>query len=178
MEQARQHWQSVGYKNTALAASVVNEKNKPFKCASGASEACNCPGTTWLGLAVRPDNKAKIESFEEMREWRTASKQSEGWVQCSASDFDSDPMQGVDKQCYCEVKDKIDAVRCADEGDQCFCAGHVFFTKLYANDDKTTKVAITDAIELGFAAIDNLNGQVSCSSDSFGGADPFPGQEK
>lgn len=113
-----------------------------------------------------------------MREWRTFQKESEGWVQCSSADFDSDPLPGYDKQCYCEVKDKIDAVRCADEGDQCFCAGHVFFTKLYANDDKTAKVAITDAVELGFAVVDNMNGQVSCSSDSFFGADPFPGQEK
>ena len=57
LEQARQHWQSAGYKNSVLAATVVNENNKPFKCASSGSESCNCPGTTWLGLANRPDNK-------------------------------------------------------------------------------------------------------------------------
>lgn len=178
MEQARQHWQSVGYKNSVLAGTVVDENNKPFKCASSGSESCNCPGTTWLGLANRPDNKMKIETFEEMREWRTLSKVSDGWIQCSAADFDSDPMPGADKQCYCEVKDKIDAVRCADEGDQCFCSGHVYFTKLYANDDKTSKVSMNDAMELGFAIYDNLAGQVSCSSDTFSGADPFPGAEK
>ena len=57
LEQARQHWQSVGYKNSVLAATVVNENNKPFKCASTGAESCNCPGTTWMGLANRPDNK-------------------------------------------------------------------------------------------------------------------------
>lgn len=97
MEQARQHWQSVGYKNSVLASTVVDELNKPFKCAASATESCNCPGTTWLGLANRPDNKMKIETFEEMREWRTLSKVSDGWVQCSPADFDSDPMPGVEK---------------------------------------------------------------------------------
>jgi len=33
-------------------------------------------------------------------------------------------------------------------------------------------------MELGFAIYDNLAGQVSCSSDTFSGADPFPGAEK
>lgn len=106
------------------------------------------------------------------------SKQSDGWIQCSASDFDADPLPGTDKQCFCEVKPKVSAVRCADEGDMCFCSGHVYFTKLYSNDDKTSKVTMTEAIELGFAITDNISGQVSCSSDSFGGADPFPGAEK
>jgi len=161
-----------------LAASIVDENNKPFKCASNGGESCNCPGTTWIGLSMRPDNKQKIETFDEMREWRTISKVSDAWIQCSAAEFDADPMPGVDKQCYCEVKDKVEAVRCADEGDMCFCSGHVYFTKLYANEDKSTKVTINDAMELGFAIYDNLAGQVSCSSDTFGGADPFPGYEK
>lgn len=63
IEQAREHWQTTGYKNTVLAGSIVDEDNKPFKCAASSSESCNCPGTTWIGLAVRPDNKAKIETF-------------------------------------------------------------------------------------------------------------------
>lgn len=33
-------------------------------------------------------------------------------------------------------------------------------------------------MELGFAIYDNLAGQVSCSSDTFSSADPFPGAEK
>ena len=54
----------------------------------------------------------------------------------------------------------------------------VYFTKFYANDDKTSKVSLPDAIELGFAIIDNFQGQIPCISDSFDGADPSPGHVK
>lgn len=106
------------------------------------------------------------------------SKESDGWVQCQGSEFDADPAPGASKQCYCEFKNEYTGVRCADEGDQCFCSGHIYFTKLYANDDKTAKVSLIDAMEIGFTILDNTSGQASCSSDSFGGVDPFPGAEK
>lgn len=56
LAQAREHWQATGYKNTALAASIVDKDNIPFKCASGPQESCMCPGTLWFGLSTRPDN--------------------------------------------------------------------------------------------------------------------------
>jgi hypothetical protein len=180
LEQAKEHWQTTGYKNSALAASI-EEGNKPYKCAEeaeGSDLSCNCPGTVHIGPRVRPDSKQAITTFDEMREWRTMSKESDGWVQCGGAEFDADPAPGQPKQCYCEVKNEYTGTRCADEGDQCFCAGHIYFTKLYANEDKTQKVTLIDAMELGFAILDNTSGQASCSSDSFGGADPFPGAEK
>jgi len=161
-----------------LAASI-EEGNKPYKCAGDDGEtSCNCPGTVYIGPKVRPDSKQPITTFDEMREWRTMSKESDGWVQCQGSEFDADPAPGASKQCYCEFKNEYTGVRCADEGDQCFCSGHIYFTKLYANDDKTAKVSLIDAMEIGFTILDNTSGQASCSSDSFGGVDPFPGAEK
>jgi len=100
-----------------MAASIIDKYNKPFKCANSSSESCKCPGTTWIGIASRPDNKQKIDSFDEMREWKTHSKISEGWVQCTEAEFDIDPLPAKDKQCFCEVKPKVSDVRCADEGD-------------------------------------------------------------
>lgn len=52
-----------------------------------------------------------------MREWKTHSKISEGWVQCTEAEFAIDPLPAKDKQCFCEVKPKVSDVRCADEGD-------------------------------------------------------------
>lgn len=117
----------MGYKNPVYAASLVDADNKPFKCAEKANESCKCPGTMWFGTATRPDNKAKIETFEEMREWKTVSQETDDWQSCSAVDFGSDPMPGFDKQCFCEVKPEYEASRCADEGDECGCNGHVYF---------------------------------------------------
>jgi len=79
MAQARDHWQNVGYKSTALAATTEYKDNLPFKCAGSAAESCMCPGTLWFGLANRPDKGAKIETFDELREWRTLSADSEDW---------------------------------------------------------------------------------------------------
>lgn len=177
LEQAKEHWQTTGYKNSALAA-TIEDGNKPFKCADSADINCNCPGTVHIGPKNRPDSKQPITTFDEMREWRTMQKESDGWITCRGSEFDTDPDPGHEKQCFCEIKNEYTGVRCADEGDQCFCSGHIYFTKLYANEDKTQKVTLIDAMELGFAIIDNTSGQASCSSDSFAGADPFPGMEK
>jgi hypothetical protein len=33
----------------------------------------------WFGLAVRPDNEANIETFDEFREWRTIQAEKDGW---------------------------------------------------------------------------------------------------
>lgn len=178
LQQAREHWQNTGYKNAALAASIVDKENTPFKCASGPSESCLCPGTLWFGLQARPDNGAKIEGFDELREWRTYSAESDDWQACSSVEFGSDPMPGAEKQCFCEVKPQEEASRCADEGDECICNGHVYFaSRLQA--DRATPATFMDTLENGFAVLDSNNtGTVSCSSDSFEGADPAPDAAK
>jgi hypothetical protein len=133
-----------------------------------------CPGTLWFGLATRPDNGAKIETFEDMREWRTLSADSEDWQSCSVIEFGSDPLPGFDKQCFCEVKAPYEASRCADEGDECLCNGHVYFSSRF-KADKTTPAEFSDVLGMGFTIVDaNNTGSVSCTSDSFEGADPTP----
>ena len=174
LQQARDHWQSVGYKSTALASTVVDKDNLPFKCASGPSDSCMCPGTLWFGVATRPDNGAKVETFDEMREWRTVSAESEDWQSCSQIEFGSDPMPDVDKQCYCEVQPTYEATRCADEGDDCLCNGHVYFASRFQADHQTP-AGFYDILSDGFTIVDaNNTGSVSCTSDSFQGADPAP----
>ena len=177
LQQAREHWRSVGYKNPVYVASVTDKDNKPFKCASKANESCKCPGTMWFGLSTRPDTKAKIETFDEMREWKTVSQETDDWMSCSAVDFGSDPMPGQDKQCFCEVKPQYEASRCAAEGDDCACNGHVYFaTKV--NDDKEL-ADFDDILASGYAIVDaNGSGSVACTSESFSNADPAPNTAK
>lgn len=156
----------MGYKNPVYAASVTDKDNKPFKCASKANESCKCPGTMWFGLASRPDTKAKIESFEEMREWKTVAQETDDWMSCSAVDFGSDPMPGADKQCFCEVKPQYEASRCAAEGDDCTCNGHVYFASKVNSEKELAD--FDDILESGFAIVDASNaGSVACTSDSF-----------
>lgn len=157
-----------------MANSVVDKDNIPFKCAATARDSCMCPGTLWFGAATRPDNGAKIETFEEMREWRTVSADSDDWQSCSAIEFGSDPLPDVDKQCFCEVKPPYEATRCSDEGDDCLCNGHVYFASRYLSDH-TTPAGFFDILSDSFTLVDaNGTGTVSCTSDSFEGADPIP----
>lgn len=133
-----------------------------------------CPGTLWFGPSVRPDNGAKIDTFEEMREWRTLSAESEDWQSCSAVEFGSDPMPGTDKQCFCEIKPAYEANRCADEGDDCLCNGHVYFAPRNKHDH-STPANFMDILGDDYTLVDaNGTGTVSCTSDSFEGADPLP----
>lgn len=177
IEQAKAHWRKGGYKNPIYTASLTDKDNKPFKCAAKANESCKCPGTMWFGLATRPDTKTKIDTFEEMREWKTVSQETDDWQSCSAIDFGSDPMVGYDKQCFCEVKPEYEASRCADEGDECSCNGHVYFAnKLNADKELAT---FNDVLEMGFAIQDSANGgSMTCTSESFKNADPAPNSPK
>ena len=127
VQNAKEHWKNTGYKNSVYQESIVDKDNKPFKCASKANESCKCPGTIWYGVSTRPDSMAPVETFDEMREWKTVSIETDGWQSCSTNDFGTDPMPGIDKQCFCEVKPAYEASRCADEGDDCTCNGHVYF---------------------------------------------------
>lgn len=128
----------------------------------------------WFGLQVRPDNGAKIESFEEMREWRTVGAESDDWQSCSVVEFGSDPQPGADKQCFCEIQPAYEATRCADEGDECICNGHVFFAGRFEYDN-TTPASFMYIMENPFDVVDaNNTGTVTCSSDSFEGVDPSP----
>ena len=177
IEQAKAHWRKGGYRNPVYAASLVDKDNKPFKCAEKANESCKCPGTMWFGVATRPDNKAKIETFEEMREWKTVSQETDDWQSCSAVDFGSDPMPGFDKQCFCEVKPEYEASRCADEGDECGCNGHVYFGSKQ-NADKEL-ASFNDMLELGYAILDaGAGGSTTCTSEAFKNADPAPNAPK
>lgn len=171
-QQARDHWQTTGFKNLVFVNSVVDKDNTPFKCASTPNESCMCPGMLWYGPSVRPDNGQKIETFEELREWRTVSSESDDWQSCSAVEFGSDPMPGAEKQCYCEVKPSYEPSRCADEGDDCICNGHVYFGAKMSEDHATLNTFM-DVYSGAYTVIDaNNTGTVPCTSESFDGADP------
>ena len=175
--QAKEHWKNAGYKNPVYAASITDDDNKPFKCASKSNESCKCPGTMWFGPSVRQDTKAPIETFEEMREWKTVSQETDDWQSCNAIDFGSDPAPGMDKMCFCEVKPAYSASRCADEGDDCACTGHVYFSSKVNSAKELAD--FDDVLEQGFAIVDaSGQGSVSCSSESFANADPAPSTAK
>lgn len=109
-----------------------------------------------------------------MREWRTVGAESDDWQSCSVVEFGTDPMPGADKQCFCEVEPAYTATRCADEGDECICNGHVYFAPRFELDN-TTPAGFYYIQENPFAITDaNNTGTLTCSSDSFEDADPSP----
>lgn len=177
MRQAREHWQTVGYKDLELAASIVDPDNEPWQCATAPSGSCLCPGVMWFGLAVRPDNEANIETFDEFREWRTIAIEKEGWQTCSVAEFGADPGPGRPKQCWCELKPRYTPSRCADEGDDCLCNGHVYLTPRFGEDGKPA--SFFDALQGEWAIADaNNSGSMECTSATFEGADPAPNKAK
>jgi hypothetical protein len=68
-----------------------------WKCGEGAKQSCKCHGTLWYGATKRPDNKKPIESWNDMRMWKTLSKESEEWMSCTDANFGSDPWPEQEK---------------------------------------------------------------------------------
>jgi hypothetical protein len=50
-----------------------------WKCGAGAKQSCKCHGTLWYGATKRPDDKKPIETWEQLRQWKTLHKESEEW---------------------------------------------------------------------------------------------------
>lgn len=81
-----------------------------------------------MGPTKRPDAKDKdIEKFEDMRLFKTLTKETDEYAACNPSEFGGDPWPEQEKQCWCEPKPIYQPWFCGDEGDDCMCEGWVIF---------------------------------------------------
>lgn len=115
-------------------------KERAWKCGTGARTSCKCSGVLWYGPTIRPDDKdgnKKIDTWEDLRQWKTLEKDSEEWMNCNQEEFGGDPWPNQEKQCWCEDKPAYVPYRCGDEGENCACAGgYVVFAPSNGEDKK------------------------------------------
>jgi len=156
-------------KDTSLSA---------WKCGEGAKQSCKCHGTLWYGPTERPDDKKPVTTWEELRHWKTKTKESEEWMSCTDAEFGGDPFPEQEKQCWCEDKPAYKPWVCADEGDECMCeSGWVVYGAKNGADKKPLDFFATIKISM---AVTGTRGKqsVTCAATSFDGADPAVDQDK
>jgi len=98
---------------------MKDTSSRAWKCGEGAKTSCKCHGTLWYGATTRPDNNKPIVAWEDMRFWKTLTKESGEWLQFSDDEFGGDPWPEQEKQCWCEDKPPYKPWHCADDGDDC-----------------------------------------------------------
>jgi hypothetical protein len=152
---------------------------KAWKCGEGAKQTCKCHGTLWYGATVRPDDKKPIDTWEDLRQWKTLTKESEEWQSCTDANFGGvDPWPEQEKQCWCENKPAYKPWKCAEEGEECLCdQGWVVYGAKVGADKK--ELDFFGTIKLSMA-INGTHGKRSlqCDAGSFDGADPAPDADK
>lgn len=168
----------IGFKDPSFV-SERDEYHEPWFCGATEYSNCMCEGTMYMGPLTRPDNGEEIKTFDDMRNWKTLTKETDNWTMCSAKDFGSDPWPDQQKQCWCEPRPEYEPTPCANEGEQCLCNGWVAYgvkqdpyePELVADVECMTSVpfAINDA---------NNTKSVTCASSTFEMADPLPGGNK
>jgi hypothetical protein len=149
-----------------------------WKCGAGAKQSCKCHGTLWYGATKRPDDKKPIETWEQLRQWKTLHKESEEWQSCTDANFGSDPWPEQEKQCWCENKPAYKPWKCAEEGEECLCdQGWVVYGAKVGADKK--ELDFFGTIKLSMA-ITGTHGKrtLQCDASSFDGADPAPDADK
>jgi hypothetical protein len=149
-----------------------------WKCGAGAKQSCKCHGTLWYGATKRPDDKKPIETWEDLRQWKTLTKETEEWQSCTDANFGSDPWPDQEKQCWCENKPAYKPWKCAEEGEECLCdQGWVVYGAKVGADKK--ELDFFGTIKLSMA-ITGTHGKraLQCDASSFDGADPAPDADK
>ena len=176
---ARDYYRRTGAKDKD-DISIGDSIEKPWKCADHKS-TCQCKGRVYLGPMYANDTGNEIKKFDELLQWKTASKYTKNGeaVVCAAREFGSDPWPKQAKQCFCEPSMRYQPNHCAHEGEACKCPkGTVYFGQRFKTGTK--RVAdLRDALLGQFAVIEaNSSESVNCSAKSFEGADPSPGVAK
>ena len=159
-------------------------------CGDNEDAACSCDGRVWIGAVHRLDNNKNITTFDELRKWKTASVYGADTdhIHCTPSEFGFDPLPGVEKQCFCERKPKYVPRICANEGDECTCAGHVIYGRRYSANDSTKNATfeevqaspftITEGNSTSYSWSSHSSGKVLCEAFKFEEVDPLPGIDK
>lgn len=179
-EMAREQYVDYGYKQKNRSIEVPTWDQISL-CGDTPRSSCKCPGTIHYGFLESPDNNATIKNFDEMREWQTWEKISEGkeWTTCTHADFGlrEEPWPEQKKQCFCEPKPKDVPTTCANDGGECLCNGLVFYMKKIGTANKNTD--FFTAIR-GDYTVNNANntGKIKCTKSNFEGVNPLPGEDK
>ena len=130
-----------------------------------------------MGASARLDDKKPITKFDDMRLFKTISKETvEGsnFTVCHAATFEGiDPLPGMKKTCFCEDRPVYSPNLCADDGEDCVCSGFVTYGKKFSAAKKV--LDFKGHMEAGgFAVAEVKEGtkSLSCGADAFGGVDP------
>jgi hypothetical protein len=87
---------------------------------------CQCFGELHYGYYDDPyNNGTAVETLEQMRNFKTYSKNTQGWVVCEDALFGADT--NVTMQCFCEREKQQVPTLCAEDGSDCMCNGAVFY---------------------------------------------------
>ena len=120
-----------------------------------------------MGPKNRPDNNEPIQSFDEMRYWKTIVKETDDWTMCSAKGMGGDP--------WPEATPQYEPTPCANEGENCLCNGWVAYGVKNSPDDPTKVASVDEMVQMAFAINDaNNTKSIKCASSNFEMADPNP----
>ena len=178
VKQAREHYRTLGFGQAHFNEPMKDTTKKAWKCGTGAKQSCKCHGTLWYGATKRPDDKKPIDSWDDLKQWKTLTKESEEWMSCTDANFGSDPWPEQEKQCWCENKPAYKPWKCADEGEECLCdSGWVVYGAKVGADKK--ELDFFGTIKLSMA-VNGTHGKrtLQCDASSFDGADPAPDADK
>ena len=181
---SRDNYTNYGYKEKVNVA--PDYWDEPWFCGDIDPEqpyyslSCGCSGRLWMGPVKDQLSGSRLDTFNEMRNWKSVSKDTskEDWTDCSVAAFGSDPWPGQKKQCYCEVQPYDYPVRCADDGEDCMCNGNVYYGDY--EEEGYKKPLDFWAMTGGYWTVNSANNtkNVTCSPKSFEGVDPSPGLQK
>ena len=174
LQLANQHYMEVGFSDPTFVQ-ARDEYTEPWFCGATEYTNCGCHGTMYMGPKNRPDNGEPIKTFDEMRYWKTAVKETDDWTMCSAQGLGGDPWPEKDKQCWCEPAPQYEPTPCAYEGENCLCNGWVAYGVKQSPDDPSRVATVEEMTQVTFAVNDaNNTKSIKCASSSFEMADPNP----
>ena len=87
----------MGYASAHFNEPMKEIEKRAWQCGPAPNTECKCHGTLWFGAAKRPDNKAEVKTWEEMRFFKHVSKQQAGFALCNSKEFGTDPLPGIPK---------------------------------------------------------------------------------
>jgi hypothetical protein len=178
---ARDHYADYGYKEGRTVE--VPSWDKLWLCGDTPRSSCKCKGNIHYGQLQAPDNNSTLATFDEMREWETWAKRSEGyeWTTCKHDEFGltEEPNKGTQKQCWCEPTPKYIPSHCGDDGSDCLCNGLVFYMKRMG--EKPNAKDFYSAMRTGYT-VNNVNAtngnKIKCTKSNFEMVNPLPGEDK
>lgn len=168
----------LGYKDPSFV-SGRDQYTEPWFCGATEYTNCQCQGTMYMGAKNRPDNGAPIKTFDEMRQWRTITKETDDWTMCDTKGMGGDPWPDAGKQCWCEPLPQYEPTPCGFEGETCLCNGWVAYGVKQSPDDPNKIASLEEMTQVPFAVNDaNNTKSVKCASSTFEMADPLPNGAK